>query len=105
MISLQFFLSDEMYSSIIICKIVGHGLDLLFDLCLVCALFRYHKALSGMLLSGGQNRILTVSDSFQCGLYGNGILLGILDTGDTTDGIGMSLADTLTPEGIIAAVS
>ncbi len=29
-------------------------------------------------LACSQHRILTVSDSFQCGLYGNGILLGIL---------------------------
>ena len=94
-----------MYCCIIIGEIVRHGLDLFFDLCKICALFGNNKALSRMLLSGGQHRILTVSDSFQCGLYGNGILLGILDTGDTTNGIGMSLADTLTPEGIIAAVS
>ena len=105
MISLQLFLRDEMYRGIIIRKIVGHGLDLLFDLCLVSALFCYHETLSGVLLSGGQYRIFTVSDSFQCGFYGNGILLGILDTGNPADGIGMSLADTLPPESIVTAIS
>ena len=85
-----------MYGGIIICKIVRHGLDLLFDLCLVCAHFCYDETLSGVLLSGGQYRIFTVSDSFQCGFYGNGILLGILNTGDTADCVGMSLTDTLT---------
>ena len=94
-----------MHSGIIIRKIVGHGLDLLFNLCLVSTLLSYHETLSGVLLSGGQYRIFTVSDSFQCGFYGNGILLGILNTGDTADCVRMSLTDTLAPESVITAVS
>ena len=94
-----------MYRGIIIRKVVGHGLNLLFNLCLVSTLFCYYKTLSGVLLSGGQYRIFTVSDSFQCSFYGNGILLGILDTGNTADSIGMSLADPLPPESIVTAIS
>ena len=105
MISLQLFLCDEMYRGIIVCKIVRHSLDLLFNLCLVSTLLSYHKTLSGVLLSGGQYRIFTIPDSFQCGFYRNGVLLGVLNPGDTADSVGMSLADTLPPKSIVTAVS
>ena len=50
-------------------------------------------------------KYFNVVDSFQCGFYRNGVLLGVLNPGDTADSVGMSLADTLPPKSIVTAVS
>ena len=54
-----------------------------------------------MLLSCCQIRILPVTNSFQCGLYRNCILLSIFDTFHAADCIRMSLTNTLAPESIV----
>ena len=100
-ISLHLFLRNEMYGCIIVCKIVRHGLDLFFDFGKICALFGNNEALSRMLLSGGQFRIFAASDRIECLRYRNGILSGILYALNPANRIGMTLTDTLAPEGII----
>ncbi len=57
MISCQFFLCDKVNCGVIFIKVVRHGLDVMLDLCKICALLRNNIAHSGMLLPGCQLRL------------------------------------------------
>ena len=93
-----------MYSSIIICKVVRHGLDLLLDPCKICAFLLLPQSTLWY-----ASVWWSVPDSLRFGLllsaafYRNGILSCILHAFDPADGIRMSLAYALAPEGIILA--
>ena len=103
-VCLQLFFRNEVNRCIVICEIVRHCLDFFLNFCRICALFKHYEALSCMLLSCCKLWILAVTNCLKCGFYRNRILLGILDTCDTTDGIGMSLTDTLAPECVIISL-
>ena len=102
-VTLHLFLGDEVNGGVVIREVVRHGLDLVFDLSQVCAFLSYHEALSGMLLSGGQLRIGTVSDCLYSLLYRDGVLSAVFYTLDAAYCVRMSLAHALTPEGVILA--
>ena len=93
-----------MNGRIVIREVIRHGLDLLLNAGKIRALLRYHKALPGMLLSGCQIRILSVSHCTQSLRNRDRILLRILHSVDPADCIRMSLADTLSPERIILSI-
>ena len=99
----QFFLADEMYCGIVIREIVRHGLDLFLYLCGVCSFLQDNKALSGMFLTGGELRILSVSHCVKSSLHRNGVLFRIFDAFHSPDSVRMSLADTFSPESIVIA--
>ena len=54
-----------------------------------------------MLFTGGQLGVLTAADPIHRLRHRNGILTAIQHTGDPTHRIGVTLTDTLTPEGIV----
>ena len=60
-ITVKLFLGDEMYSCIILIKVVRHSLDLFLDTCKISTLLRYYKALSSMFLACCKLRILSVT--------------------------------------------
>ena len=93
-----------MHRRVIIGKIVGHFLDLFFNARLVSALFCHNKALTYMLFSDRKLGISTAAHRFQRRLDGDGILLAVGNALDAANGIRMSLAHALAPEGIILAV-
>ena len=103
-ITFQFFFCDEVYCSIVLIEVVRHSLDLVLDTCKVCAFLSYYEALSGVFLSCCKFRIFSVSYSFQCCFYRDGVLFAVFDSVDPADRIGMSLAYTLAPECIIFTV-
>ena len=81
-----------------------HFLDFLLDSGKICSLLRYHEALSGMLLTGGKLRCLSVTDLLKCFRNRNGILSCICNAFDPADCIGVSLAYALAPEGIVLTI-
>ena len=99
--TIKLFLGNKRYSGIIVCKVVRHFLDFLLDSGKICSLLRYHEALSGMLLTGGKLRCLSVTDLLKCFRNRNGILSCINYAVNSTNGIGMTLAYTLAPECIV----
>ena len=62
MLFFHFFFADEMHGCIVVCEVVGHGLDFIFNARKVRALFRYDKALSGVLLPGAESGVGAASD-------------------------------------------
>ena len=101
MVTLHLLSADEVHRGIILIKIVGHGLDLFLDSGKIRALLGHHKALSGVFFSGGQLRILSRAHFSKRIFHRNGVLSGIRNAFDSSDSIGMSLADALAPEGVI----
>ena len=101
MVSLKLLLTDKMYGSIIVREIIWHILNICFNLSQICPFLSYHKALPHMLLTSSQLWVLTVSYRLQGSFYRNGVLLAILNTFNPANSIRMSLANSLTPEGII----
>ena len=57
-----------------------------------------------MLFSGGESGLTATAYRIQCGIYGNGILLGIYHPVNAADGIRVSLADAFAPKRVIFAV-
>ena len=62
MVFVQVFLLNKVNRCIIICKVVRHCYNIMFDLLQICAFFCYYIAFSGMLLSGSQFRILSITN-------------------------------------------
>ena len=93
-----------MYRRVIIREIIRHGFDLFLHLRRIRPFFQYHEALSRVLLPGGQIRILSLSHGIQRGLYRNRILLAVPDALYPAYGVGMPLADALSPERIILSI-
>ena len=56
-----------------------------------------------MLLAGRKLGICSGTDRGESAFDRNGILLGVLYTGNTADGVRMALADALAPERIVFA--
>ena len=100
----ELVLVNEVNNGVVICKVVGHFLDLLFYRCSVCTLFKNYEAFSEVLVSGGKNRILAASYGFKSLVYGNGVLLCVLYALYPANGVRMSLAYALAPEGVVLAV-
>ena len=87
MVALQFFFADEVNCCVVISKVVGHLLDLFLNSCSVCAFLKDYEALSCVLVSCGELRVLAASNCLKCALYRDCVLLGILDTLNSSDGI------------------
>ena len=103
-IALEFLLADEMDRRVIIGKIVGHFNDLLLNSRCICAVFKNDKAFSCVLLPCCQLRGLTAADGLEGCVNRDRVLFGVFDAGDAADRIGVSLGDTLAPEGVILSV-
>ena len=89
-----------MNGCIVICEVVGHILDFIFDTCEVCTLFGDDEAFADMLLARSQFGVGAATDSIECRFDGNSILLTVKNTFYSADRIRMALRNTLTPEGI-----
>ena len=92
-----------MYGCVIIRKVIGHGLNLLFNPGQVRPFLGYYKTLPGMFLPGGQLGGSAALDSLHRLRYRNRILPCVFHPADPADGVGMALADAFAPEGIILA--
>ena len=103
-VSLKFFLRNKMHCGFVADEVVWHGLDSRFNSLQIGAFFRYHKAFPQVHLITGGIRSLTAADGFQIFFLGNGILLAIFYAGDAADGIGVTLAYALAPEGVAQKV-
>ena len=91
---------NEGHSGVIVREIVGHGLDFLLDAGLVGALSGDDVALAGVLLAGGQLRILAGAHAGDRFRYRHSVLAGIHHALDPADGVGVALAHAAAPEGI-----
>ena len=100
----HFLGADEVHSGVVLVKVIGHGLDLVFDAGEIRAFFRDNKALAGVLLTGREFGVLTLADAVDRRLHGNGVLAGIKDALDPADRVGMALAYALAPEGVVLAL-
>ena len=100
MIPVQFFLGNEMDGSIVFIEVQWHFLDFFFNPSQICTFFGYDIAKAGMLLTGGQLRHFSGTDSSDGFFHGDRVLLGILYTLNPADCVGVALADTFAPEGI-----
>ena len=99
----QLFLADEMYSRVIFIKVIRHRLDFMFDLCRIGAVLEHHKALARMFLPRRQLRILTRTNSLQCALDWNRVLLRVFHARNAANRIGMPLTYALAPECLVFA--
>ena len=104
MVPVQLLLGDEVDNGVVLVKVVGHGLDVVFDLSLVCPFLGHHKALPQVLLAGGELRLAAAAHRVHGGLNGDGVLLGVGHPFHPADGVGMALADPLAPEGVVRAL-
>ena len=100
MVCLKLLFRDEVYRGIVLVKVVGHGLDLMLDLCLVCAFLGHNPALSQVFLAGGQLRLVPLAHLIHGFFHRNRILNTSLHSGNPADRVGMSLAYALAPESI-----
>ena len=64
MILLKFFFGNKVNNCIIIRKLIWHGLNFLFNLCLICAFLSNHEAFSDVLFACGKFRIRPASYRF-----------------------------------------
>ena len=103
-VSFKLLLRNEGNRCVIIGKIIGHRLDFTLNFFFVCARLGNNKTFSCVLHSRGQLGVFTVSDSFESFGNGNSILPCVRNAVNSSDGVGMSLADALSPEGIAFAV-
>ena len=103
-ITFKLIKSNKMDCRVVVCKIVRHFLYLTLYSSLVRTLLGYNKALSRVLLTCRKCRLAARTDSLKCGFHRNGILLCIYNAIYTANGIGVSLAYALSPEGIVCSV-
>ena len=103
-VTFQFLFRNEMYGCVIVWEVVWHSLDIVLDLCKICAFFCNYEALSCMFLSCCKIWVLSISYCFQCGFYRDCILFCIFNTFDTANCIWVSLAYTFAPECVIFTV-
>ena len=96
----QFFRGDKMHRSVVIGKIGRHSLNFILNASLVRIRVCHHIAYPFMLFTCRKLRIAAGTHLFQGRFHGNGVLPGIQHALHPADGIGMPLADPLTPEGI-----
>ena len=101
---LHLFFRDEGHGGVIVRKVVGHGLDRLFDRRLVRTFLCDDVALSGVHLACGQFRLLAASDSCESCFHRHGVLACVFHARNSADRIGVSLADAPAPEGVNLAV-
>ena len=100
-IALQLLHGDEVHGGIVIGKVVGHGFDLVFHAGGISTVLEHHKTLAGVLLAGGKLRAAAGAHGIQRGVDGNGVLARVSHALDAADSVGMALADSLAPEGVI----
>ena len=62
-LSVEFFLSDEVYGCVILIEVILHCLDIVLDLSEVSAFLRNYPALSQVLLTGSKLRLASASYS------------------------------------------
>ena len=103
-VTVQFFLRNEMHRCVIFIEIVFHCNYLFFNSFKIRAGFGNNKTLSCVLLSCCKFRLRTASYCIKCGFNGNCILPCINNTVNSSYCIAVTLADTLSPERVIRAV-
>ena len=99
----EFLFRNEVYGGLITDKIVGHGFDSRFNGVQVGAFFRYDEAFPQVHFIAGGVRSFSAADCVQVFLFGDGVLLAVLNAGDAADGIGMALAYAFAPESVALA--
>ena len=90
-VSCELFLRDEVYCRVVISEVVGHLLDRLLDESLVCAFLGNNETLSCVLLSCCECGVGTGSYGIESLGYGDSVLLAVLNAGDSSDSIGVTL--------------
>ena len=103
MVTVQFFLCDESYCCVVVCEVVRHCFDLIFNARQICAFFCHNETFSCVFFSCCQFRVFACSDSFQSRIYGNCVLFRIQNAFDSSDGIGVTLRNTSAPECVVFA--
>jgi len=103
-IAVKLLLRDEVNGGVVVGKVGGHGLDGFLDLGPIGMEGGDHVTLAGMLLTGGKVGIIAAANPLERLGDGDGVLLAVKNPLHAADGIGMSLAYALTPEGIIVTV-
>ena len=104
MILIEFIFVNEMHRGVIVGEVVRHRLDFVFDLSLVRTFLRNHENFTRVLLAGGKFRIRTAADSFESSIHRDRVLLCVLHTFNTANGIGMALRNALAPERVSLAI-
>ncbi len=103
-VAAQLLKGDKMDGGVVLGKIVGHGDNLTLDLGQIRALLRDDPAFAQMLIARSQLRILARAHGGDRRFDRHGVLLGIHDTRDAADGVGVALTDAAAPKRVIAAV-
>ena len=99
----EFFFADEVDGGVVFIEVVRHGLDGVFDVCLVCTFFGNHVHETGVLLASGEFRHRTATDSFESCFDRAGVLLSVLHALDAADSVAMTLGNALAPERVVLA--
>ena len=81
------FLSDEVYSCIVLIKVILHCLDLVFDLSEISAFLGNYPALTEVLLTSCEIRLTSAAYSFHSCLDRNCVLYTALYTLNTADSV------------------
>lgn len=101
MISLHFFLTDEVDRRIVVTEVVWHGYDSLCHSLSISTFFKDSKNFTRMFFPRRKFRVLAGTNRVKSGFHGNGVLLGVLDTGNAANRVTVALADAFAPEGIV----
>ena len=101
MISLHFFLTDEVDRRIVVTEVVWHGYDSLCHSLSIGTFFKDSKNFTRMFFPRRKFRVLAGTNRVKSGFHGNGVLLGVLDTGNAANRVTVALADAFAPEGIV----
>ena len=91
---------NEIYCRVIVGKVVRHSHDFFLDSRKVRAFLGNDKALARMLFACRKRRIGSGTDFIQSFRYRNRILTSVRDALDPANRVRVSLADTLSPEGV-----
>ena len=104
MVRLHLILRYKVNRGIVLIEVVWHGLNLILDCCLICALLSYNKYFTCMLVPCSQLWVLTGTNSLKCCINRDCILTSILNTCNTTNCIRVTLGYTLAPECVILTI-
>ena len=101
MISLHFFLTDEVDRRIVVTEVVWHGYDSLCHSLSIGTFFKDSKTSRVCFSRVVSSGFLPARTASRAGFHGNGVLLGVLDTGNAANRVTVALADAFAPEGIV----
>ena len=103
-VTLHLFLCDKVNRRVIVRKIVGHGLNLFFDLFFVRPVFCDNEAFARVLFARRKRRVLAASHFLKRLGNGNGVLARVGNAVDAAYRVRMALAHASAPEGVVVAL-